>query len=254
MYKTGLSNKVAYALSRKTEGEIVLGGLATTSLVDWRGLNVKLEKDVVLKKIKQDIEEGKEKATCFAVVNRQLMYKGHMVISKTSSIIPKPLKEYHDFPVGGHSEDIKTYLRLAGNLFWMGMRKDVTNYNNRCIICQQHKSSTQHLTRLIQPSPIPSHVWDQITLDFIEELPPSKGYDTILVIVDRLTRYGHFIRLKHSFSAYTVANEFVKEIVHLHGFLVSIVSDRNRVFMSLFWYELFRSQGTTLKRSSAYHP
>lgn len=80
------------------------------------------------------------------------------------------------------------------------------------------------------------------------------GVDTIMVVVDRMTKYAHFFALKHPYTAKEVATAFVKEVVKLHGFPNTIVSDKDRVFISTFWTELFRMAGTKLRYSSAYHP
>lgn len=91
-------------------------------------------------------------------------------------------------------------------------------------------------------------------MDFIDGLPLSKGVNSILVVVDRMSKYAHFIGLKHLYNATTVAGAFMRKIVHLHGFPASIISDRDKVCLSHFWTELFRLHGTDLRSSTAYHP
>jgi len=107
---------------------------------------------------------------------------------------------------------------------------------------------------LLQPLPIPSRVWSDISLDFIEGLPISQGFSVILVVVDRLSKYGHFLPLAHPYSASRVAHLFMTNIFKLHGMPSTIVSDRDPTFTSSFWRELFRLQGSTLTFSSSYHP
>jgi len=91
-------------------------------------------------------------------------------------------------------------------------------------------------------------------MDFITNLPSSHGYSTIMVIVDRLSKFGHFIALKAEFNSKLVANVFINNAAKIHGFPKSIVSDRDRVFINSFWQQLFKAQGTTLAMSSSYHP
>ena len=91
-------------------------------------------------------------------------------------------------------------------------------------------------------------------MDFIEALPRSDGFDTIWVIVDRLSKYSHFVPLRHPFNAKGLARLFVKEIIWLHGIPKSIVSDRGKIFMRTFWQEIHKLQGTKLNFTSTYHP
>ena len=111
---------------------------------------------------------------------------------------------------------------------------------------------------LLQPLPISHKIWDDISMDFIEGLPLYGDVDSILVVVDRLSKYDHFIGLQHPFSAQFVTSIFfiglqhpfsaqfvtsifVRKIVRMHGFPNSIMSDQD--FMSHFWQSLFKHQG-----------
>ena len=84
-------------------------------------------------------------------------------------------------------------------------------------------------------------------------LPKSRGFEVILVVVDRLKKYVHFVHVSHPYSATKIASLYMQHIFKLHGMSSSIVSDRDATFTSLFWSELFRLQGTVLAMSTAYH-
>ena len=91
-------------------------------------------------------------------------------------------------------------------------------------------------------------------MDFIEGLPKSYGKEVIMVVVDRLSKYAHFLALSHPYSAVMVAQLFLDQVFKLHGLPSLIVSDRDPIFVSTFWNELFKLQGVELLKSTAYHP
>ncbi|KAG8485931.1 hypothetical protein CXB51_019282 [Gossypium anomalum] len=100
----------------------------------------------------------------------------------------------------------------------------------------------------------PDRAWEAISIDFIEGLPVTRNKNTILVVVDRLTKYRHFLPLSHPFTAITIAQEYLIHVYKLHGIPETIVSDRDKIFVSNFWQELFKRLGAKLCLSTAYHP
>lgn len=190
----------------------------------------------------------------YTLVDGILLYHGKVVLPSNSPFVDLMLQECHDTKIGGHSGFLKTYKRVSREVYWSGMKRRVRDYVAKCAVCQQNKYVALSPGGLLQPLPVPELVWEDVSMDFIEGLPRSGGMDTILVVVDRLSKYGHFFGLKHPFTAPIVAEVFIREVVRLHGMPHSIISSRDIIFMSTFWTALFKAQGTALKHSTAYHP
>ena len=156
--------------------------------------------------------------------------------------------------MGGHSGVFGTTKRLTTYFYWKGLRKMVKHWVRKCDVCQRNKSDLSAYPGLLQPLPIPEHIWQDISMDFVEALPMSQGKSVVLVVVDRLSKQAHFLPLSHPYTAPQVAQVFVDNIYKLHGLPKTIVSDRDKIFLSLFWKSLFEKLQVQLKFSSAYHP
>ena len=130
----------------------------------------------------------------------------------------------------------------------------VQDWVRACEVCQRNKTDAMRPAGLLQPLEVPSQVWADISMDFIEGLPKVSGKSVILTVVDRFSKYAHFIALGHPYTAATVARAFFDGVVRLHGFPTSIVSDRDPVFTGHVCRDLFKMAGVTLRMSTAFHP
>ena len=181
------------------------------------------------------------------------LYRGKFLLSPSSALRVPIITELHSTLHDGHDGIQRTLAHVQSLFFWPTICKENTIFVQQCIPCQTTKYSTQHPLSLLQPRPLPSNIWDEISTVFITALPSSSRSAALLVIVDRLSKYGHFIYLPAAFTTSKVATVFAKEYCRLHGFPKAIVSDRDPLFMSQFWKDLHRLSGTILKHSTAYH-
>jgi hypothetical protein len=135
------------------------------------------------------------------------------------------------------------------------MKRDIAKFVSRCLTCQRVKGEHQKPPGLLQPLLIPEWKWERITMDFVSGLPRSQeGYDSVWVIVDRLTKSAHFLPVKVTYGFVKLAEIYVNEIVRLHGVPISIVFDRGPQFTSRVWVKFQEALGTNVQLSTAFHP
>jgi hypothetical protein len=181
-----------------------------------------------------------------------LILKSHKVfVPSSSSVLQQVLILSH---TGAHEGIQKALHRLRAYFYVEHDRQLVKDFVSTCFTCQRNKTESLHPAGLLQPLPIPTKVWADISLDFIEALPKVHDKSVILTVVDRFSKFAHFIPLSHPYTASSVARAFFSEIVRLHGIPESIVSDRDPVFTGHVWKDLFSNSGVKLKLSTAFHP
>jgi hypothetical protein len=160
----------------------------------------------------------------------------------------------HARAMGGHSAFQVTYQKIKHFFAWPKMKHMIKQFVAQCTICQQAKTERVKYPGLLQPLPVPDFACQVVSLDFIEGLPKSKHYNCILVVVNKFSKYSHFIPLTHPFTAIQVAVQFMDHVFKLHGMPQAMISDRDKIFTSAVWQELFKMSGTELRMNISYHP
>ncbi|MCO5567700.1 hypothetical protein L7F22_021394 [Adiantum nelumboides] len=191
----------------------------------------------------------------YTVMDELLYYLDRICVPHNGALRKILIQEHQEVPFAAHPGINKTYRLLSATYFWPQMQQDVIKYVKDCHSCQIMKASRQLPQGLLQSMPIPKERWESISFDFITTLlRTTKGNAQILVIVDRFSKMAHFIPCKKAASAPDIASLFVQHIFKIHGLPRSIISDRDPEFTRHFWTSLFKSLGTNLLFSSAYHP
>ncbi|KAJ9539079.1 hypothetical protein OSB04_031812 [Centaurea solstitialis] len=252
----GKANVVADALSRKERVKPTrartMGVLVQTSLKNQilEAQREALKADNIKKETLHQMEKEFEEKTdgvCY--------FKGRVWIPKVDQLRSMIMDEAHQSKYSIHPGSDKMYKGLKEHHWWPGMKKDIATYVSKCLTCARIKAEHQKPSGLLQQPEIPEWKWERISMVFVTKLPKSKkGHDSIWVIVDRLTKYAHFLPIRESFSIDRLAQLYVDEIVMRHGVPISIISDRDNRFTSRFWQSLQATLGTSVDLSTAYHP
>ncbi|GJZ61923.1 putative reverse transcriptase domain-containing protein [Tanacetum coccineum] len=154
-----------------------------------------------------------------------------------------------------HLGSDKMYQDMKKLYWWPDMKAYIATYVSKCLTCARVKAEHQRPSGLLVQPEIPQWKWDNITMDFITKLPKSsQGYDTIWVIIDRLTKSAIFVPMRETDPMEKLERMYLKEIVTRHGIPVLIICDRDPRFASNFWRSLQKALGTSLDMSTVYHP
>jgi hypothetical protein len=154
-----------------------------------------------------------------------------------------------------HSGTNKMYHDLKKYLWWTRMKREIVKYVSECDTCRRVKADHLRPTRNLHPLSIPEWKWEDICMDFIGGLPhTSRGYNSIWVIVDRLTKSAHFIPVATTYRIRQYAELYISHIVRYNDIPKTIISDRGPIFVACFWEQLHECLGTHLMCYSSYHP
>ncbi|WVZ83700.1 LOW QUALITY PROTEIN: hypothetical protein U9M48_030821 [Paspalum notatum var. saurae] len=233
-YKKGKENKAADALSRTPLHQSVLPITVITPTWIQEVQNSYIT-DERCQQLLTKLTVAPSSFPNYTLRNGLIRYKVKLFIGTAKDLKIQILSTLHASAPG-------RAFRIKLLVYWPGMKQDIAAFVKQCPVCQKNKSENTPYPGLLQQLPIPDMAWTHISMDFIEGLPTSNSKNVILVVVDRFTKYAHFIPLSHPYTA------------QLHGLPKVIVTDRHPIFTSDIWQSLFRALGVKLHLSTAYHP
>lgn len=246
VYKKGSENRVADALSRKPVYEASCAAISSCSPQWIHEVINSYQNDESSLSMVARLSIDPQAVPQFTLRDGVLRYNNRIWIGSNPSLQHKLLQACHSSALGGHSGAPVTYMRIKQLFAWKGMKSAVQGFVQSCIVCQQAKPDKSKLPSKLQPLPVPEGAWQVISMDFVEGLLHSGHANCTLVVVDLFTKYAHCLPLRHPFTANGVAKLFLDQVYRLHGMPLSIISDRDRVFTSHFWNELFSLAGVQL--------
>ncbi|GJV05661.1 putative reverse transcriptase domain-containing protein [Tanacetum coccineum] len=165
------------------------------------------------------------------------------------------MHESHKSKYSIHPGLDKMYQDVKKLYWWPIMKAKIATYVSKCLTCAKVKIEYQKPSGMFVQPKILQWKWENITIDFVTKLiKMAAGQDTIWVIVDRLTKFAHFLPMREDDMLEKLTRQYLKEVVSRHGVPLLIISDRDGRFTSYFWNSLNKALGTQLDMRTAYDP
>ena len=193
-----------------------------------------------------DIQAGRTDPKQYSLQEGVLYRDGRIKVPADNSIKTAISQSCHDCRPAGHPGRAKTLSLIRRCFNWPSMKRFINQYVDGCDSCQRVKSTTHKPFGTLEPLPIPAGPWTDISYDLITDLPGSNGADSILTVVDRLTKMAHCIPCRKTTTAEELAELMLRNVWKIHGTPRTIVSDRGSIFISQITKELSRSLGIRL--------
>src|SRR5258708_32628417 len=168
----------------------------------------------------------------------QLWFQGCLYVPNQEILHLQVICNHHDHPAAGHFREARTSELICHSFHWPGLRQMVKDYVASCATCACAKSARHKPYRKLKQLPIPSRPWLSISMDFTKQLPASKDFSTILVVVDHLMKQVIFIPSHDTVNTLQVAQLFLTHIFSKHGVLLHVTSDQGLEFVSHFFHSL----------------
>ena len=208
----------------------------------------------------RDLVSQATQADAYPSRDRRLTSRDGVYYMGNRLYVPPPLRrhvveELHTSAYGGHLGSDKTIDAVSRRFFWPHIKRMVRAKCRECLDCQRSKPRQHKAYGQLQPIPVPDRPWEQITLDLVTELPRTpRGHDAILMFVDRLSKMMHAVPTTKKLGAEGTAHIFKDHVFKYHGLPEAIIGDRDQRWNGHFWRTVFRSLGTKIRLSTAYHP